>query len=270
VPRRFCKSTTDLVFAEIGGHELLLDISVPNDIDGPPLVMWIHGGGWREGSHKANRIPWIAEYGYATASISYRLTDRAVFPAQIHDCKGAVRWLRANAVEFGYDATRIAAAGSSAGAHLAMLLGTSAGVKALEGEVGGNLDQSSTVSAVVQYFGPSDFVLRAETQPSSATSPERGSFKLLNGDATGHIDMNLARMASPVFYVEKDSCPMLSFHGLADTVVLPDQALRIADAFRRNGLAHELRMIPGAGHGDQVFFEGENRAAVVRFLKQYL
>ena len=82
--------------------------------------------------------------------------------------------------------------------------------------------------------------------------------------------MNLARMASPVFYVDKNTCPMLSFHGSADTIVLPDQALRIADAFRRNGLAYELRMIPGAGHGGPVFFEGENRAAVVRFLEQYL
>ena len=267
---RLCRSATDLVFAEIGEHKLLLDISVPNDIDEPPLVMWIHGGGWRGGSNKANRMPWIVEYGYAMASISYRLTDLAVFPAQIHDCKGAVRWLRANAERFGYDATRIAAAGSSAGAHLAMLLGTSAGVKALEGDIGGNLDQSSAVSAVIQYFGASDFILRAETQPSSATSPERGSFKLLNGDATGHIDMDLARTASPVFYVGKNSCPMLSFHGSADTIVLPDQAQRIADAFRKNGLAHELRMVPGAAHGDLVFFEGENRAAVVRFLEQYL
>ena len=133
MPERFCNSTTDLVFAEIGGHELLLDVSVPNNVCGPPLIIWIHSGGWRGGSHKANRISWIVEYGYAMASISYRLTDRAVFPAQIHDCKGAVRWLRANAERFGYDATRTVAAGASAGAHLAMLLGTSAGVKALEG-----------------------------------------------------------------------------------------------------------------------------------------
>lgn len=267
---RLDRSATDLVFAEIDGHELLLDVTVPDNVDRPPLVIWIHGGGWRGGSHKANRMPWIVEYGYAMASISYRLTDRAVFPAQIHDCKGAVRWLCANAERFGYDATRIAAAGSSAGAHLAMLLGTSAGVKALEGDIGGNLDQSSAVSAVIQYYGASDFILRAETQPSSATSPERGSFKLLNGDATGHIDMDLARMASPVYYVDRNSCPMLSFHGSDDSTVLPDQAIRIADAFRRNGLVHELHMIPGAGHGSPVFFEGENRRAVVRFLEQVL
>jgi len=94
-------------------------------------------------------MAWIVEHGYATASISYRLTDKAIFPAQIHDCKGAIRWLRANAETLAYDPERVAVAGSSAGANLAMLIGTSAGVEALEGDVGGNLDQSAAVSAVV-------------------------------------------------------------------------------------------------------------------------
>lgn len=260
----------DVVFAEVEGHLLKLDLTMPEGVDNPPLVVWIHGGGWRQGSYKNCRAPWLPEHGYALASIGYRLTDRAVFPAQIHDCKGAVRWLRANAGRFGYDPDRIAVGGSSAGGHLAMLLGLSADVPELEGEVGGNLDRSSAVKAVLNYFGPSDFILRAETQPVSATTPQRGSFALLNGAATGHIDMDLARQASPAFYVGPDSPPMFIMHGLADETVLPDQAQRIADAYARAGAAFEKHMVPDLGHGARQLFEGEHRETAVRFLDRYL
>ena len=263
-------TTIDQICAEVDGHQLLVDVSVPNDAERPPLVVWIHGGGWRHGSQKSNRMPWLTDLGYAMASISYRLTDKAVFPAQIHDCKGAIRWLRRQADTFGYDATRVAAAGCSAGGHLAMLLGTSAGVEALEGDVGGNLDQSSAVSAVVQYCGPADFILRAETQPVSATTPQRGSFKLLNGHNLGHIDMELAVIASPTTYVGPDSPPMLTLHGQADETVLPDQAHRIAAVYQQHNAPHELHMVPAAGHGAQALFDGEYRAIAARFLQEHL
>ena len=262
--------TVDEIFAEIDGHPLRLSVTLPDGVPHPPLVVWIHGGGWRNGSYKNNRLAWLTEHGYATASISYRLTDRATFPAQIHDCKAAIRWLRAHAARLGYDGTRIAAAGSSAGAHLAMLLGTSAGNAELEGHIGGNLDCSSAVTAVVQYFGPSDFILRAKTQPHSATSPDRGSFKLLNGHLTGHIDMDLARLASPAFHVSAESPPLISIQGLADDKVLPDQAERITDAYQAVGRPCELYRVPGAGHGSKQCFEGEYREAVIRFLQRYL
>lgn len=265
-----CREASDQVVAEVDGYPLLVDVRVPERVSRPPLVVWIHGGGWRGGSYKSNRAAWLVEYGLATASISYRLTDRAIFPAQIHDCKGALRWLRAQADRFGYDPGRIAVAGGSAGAHLAMLLGTTAGQAELEGDVGGHLEQSSAVAAVVQYFGPTDFLLRAKTQPHSATSPERGSFALLNGPATGHIDLALARLASPAMQVDEHSAPLLSLQGLADITVLPDQAVRMAEAYAAAQRPHELHLVAGARHGDQRLFEGGYRETAVRFLRRWL
>lgn len=266
------KTYEDNLIAEVDSVQLLCDITVPDSDSAPPLIVWIHGGGWRKGSCKHVRIPWVTECGFALASISYRFTDKAVFPSQIHDCKGAIRWLRANADRFGYDASRIAVSGSSAGAHLAMLLGTSSGVPELEGDIGGNLGQSSAVQAVVQYFGPSDFILRAETQPETVDTQERGSFQLLNGAATGRIDMHLARQASPVTYVSSDSPPLLSFQGLADDVVLPDQAERITEAYREHGAISELVLVDGAGHGGGVasMFEGGHRERMIAFLRARL
>ena len=154
----------DLSYAEVDGESLRLDLYLPESVSRPPLVVWIqHGGGWRGGSKMNPKLLELTRHGYAMASISYRLTDNAIFPAQIHDCKAAIRWLRANAARFGYSADWIAVAGSSAGGHLALLVGTSGNVESLEGEVGGHFDQSSTVQAVIDYFGPSDFVLRGKT-----------------------------------------------------------------------------------------------------------
>ena len=119
----------NLVFAKVDGQELTLDLYVPDGASAakPKLVVWIHGGGWRGGSKNKPPLRKLSDCGYAVASISYRFTDQAIFPAQIHDCKGAVRWLRAHADEYGYAADWIAVAGSSAGGHLALLLGVSSG-----------------------------------------------------------------------------------------------------------------------------------------------
>ena len=108
----------DLEFANVNGKSLKLDLYLSGATDAP-LVVFIHGGGWRAGSKDNCPISWLTDHGYAVASISYRLTDQAVFPAQLHDCKAAVRWLRAHAAEYGFSTERIAVAGSSAGGHLA-------------------------------------------------------------------------------------------------------------------------------------------------------
>ena len=260
----------DLSFAQVDGQELLLDLYLPNGVESPPLVVFVHGGGWRSGSHRNCRIDWAAEHGFAVASISYRLTDVAIFPAQIHDCKAAIRWLRTHADKYGYDATKIAVAGSSAGGHLAVLLGTSGGDPELEGTVGGNIDQSSRLQAVVNYFGPTDFILRAESQPELANSTEAGSFALLGGLRTGKVDADLARQASGAMYVGEGDPPLLTIHGADDRRVLPDQAHRITDVYATHGLPATLRLVPGAGHGAKSLFEGEHRTAVVEFLKRHL
>lgn len=246
------KPTKDITFATVDGHALKLDLFMPKTVKTkvktnatkPPLVVFIHGGGWRNGSYKRCHTKWLTEYGYAVASVGYRLTDKAIFPAQVHDCKAAIRWLRAHAADYGYDATRIGVAGTSAGGYLALMMGVtgkagkaSATSKAkndkheLEGKVGEHLEQSSAVHAIVDYYGPSDFVLRSQNQPSKTESEDGSVYKLLGGPASKHIA--LAKLASPVFHVTKDDPPLLIIHGEKDTTVKPDQAKRMADVYRK-------------------------------------
>ena len=158
------KAHRDLVYVGNGHERHKLDLFVPEKADGPlPLIIWVHGGGWQNGS-KDGCPPLrdgYTERGYAVASINYRLSGHAVFPAQIEDCKAAIRWLRAHAKEYNLDPQRFGVWGSSAGGHLVALIGTSGDVK--EFDVGANLDQSSRVQAVCDYYGPTDFTVFVTT-----------------------------------------------------------------------------------------------------------
>lgn len=263
----------DVVFAEVDGQKLPLNLYLPKNADAtnarrPPLVVFIHGGSWRAGSYKTCPVDYLAEAGFAVASIEYRFTNIAKFPAQIHDCKAAVRWLRANAEKYGYDATRIGVAGSSAGGHLAVLLGTSGDVADLEGDVGDNKDQSSRVQAVVDFYGPTDFVLRGKTHPARANAPDSGTFQLLGGAAVD--DDARARRASGVAYVSPDDPPLLIFHGDKDKTVYLDQSESLRDAYQKQKLPVELIVVAGGGHGGAAFHSGPNRERVVAFLKKHL
>lgn len=260
----------DLEYARVDGQSLKLDLYMPTDRDTkPPLIVWIHGGGWRGGSKSKVPISDVVDRGYALASLQYRFTDTAIFPAQIHDCKGAVRWLRAQADDYGYDADWIAVAGSSAGGHLALLMGTSGGVAELEGSVGGNLDQASTVQAVVDYFGPSDFVLRGKTQPERAYTEKSGSYALLGGVRNGNVDPRLERVASPAHHVDDSDPPLLVFHGVDDQTVLLDQSERIVAAYQHVGLRAKMITIENAGHGGAKFFNVENQQVLREFLDEH-
>ena len=163
------KEIKDIEFAKIKDHSLKLDLYLPEKAKESALVVWIHGGGWQKGSKNDCKVKWLTEHGYSVASISYRLSQIAKFPAQLHDCKGAIRWLRANSSRYGYKTNHIVVAGSSAGGHLAALIGTTSGNQRLEGDVGGNLNQRSSVSAIIDYYGATDFILRSKTQPSFIT-----------------------------------------------------------------------------------------------------
>lgn len=270
---KMTKIHRDLVFATVEKHELKLDLFLPDPSaevsDRPPLVVWIHGGGWRSGSKAKPPLRKLTECGYALASISYRFTDQAIFPAQIHDCKAAIRWLRANSERFGYESSWIAVAGSSAGGHLALLLGSSGGVEELEGDLGDSTGESSQVQAVIDYYGPSDFVLRGKTQPERAYTEKSGSFALLGGVEFGRVDPHLEAIASPSRYVGEGDPPLLVFHGTDDEMVLMDQSERILSLYREHGLAAELVVVPDAGHGGTKFFWGENFDRVQNFLDQH-
>jgi len=258
----------DVVFAEIGESKLRLNLIVPKNVENPALVVFIHGGGWKNGSYKACKVTWLVEHGFAVASIGYRLSQVATFPAQIHDCKGAIRWLRAHAGEYGYNAEKIGVCGSSAGGQLAALMGTSGDVEALEGETAGHLDQSSRVQAVINYYGPNDFVLRSKKHPAKTESPEGSVYKLLGGSASSRID--LAKLASPAWQVTEDDAPMLVFHGTNDRTVQFNQAERIVEVYQEAGLPIELAALEGAGHGGKEFFFGKSREQAVAFFRKHL
>ena len=147
----------DLVYAKVDGRELKLDVYWDETAEGTmPLIVCVHGGGWTEGSKDWCPALRMVKSGYVAASINYRLSQHAPFPAQIHDCKAAIRWLRAHAKDYHIDPKRIGVWGGSAGGHLVALLGTTGGNKELEGSVGGNMEQSSRVQAVCDFFGPTD------------------------------------------------------------------------------------------------------------------
>ncbi|MCF7784759.1 MAG: alpha/beta hydrolase [Prosthecobacter sp.] len=247
------KGLRDLVYVE-GGHERQkLDLYLPEKAEGPlPLIIWVHGGGWQNGSKDGCpplRAGFVAQ-GYAVASINYRLSGHAVFLAQIEDCKAAIRWLRAHAKEYSLDPQRFGVWGSSAGGHLVALIGTSGDVK--EFDVGANLDQSSRVQAVCDYYGPTDFTVFVTTPgyESHATdaSPEA---KLIGGAVMKNKDK--AARVNPITYVSKDDPPFLMVHGDKDPTVPINQSQLLFDALKMTEVSAHFHTIHGAGHGGPGF-----------------
>jgi acetyl esterase/lipase len=232
-----------------GGHpRQTLDLYVPRDGTNLPLLIHIHGGAFKAGS-KADGVPVAyAHQGYAIASLNYRLSQHAKFPAQIEDCKAAVRWLRAHAAEYRLDPNRFAAWGASAGGYLATLLGTTGETRTFD--VGANLDQSSRVQAVVDYFGPTDFLQMDAHRPphgmphDPAGSPES---ELIGGALQENREK--AARANPITYVTKDTPPFLICHGDADLLVPHHQSELLEAALEKAGVPVTLYTVKGAGHG---------------------
>lgn len=258
------KVSRDLPYIENGHERQRLDLYLPENADHPlPVVVWVHGGGWRGGSKDSGRraLPLVGK-GYAVASINYRLSQHAVFPAQIEDCKAAIRWLRANAEKYNLDPDHIGVWGSSAGGHLVALLGTSGDVKELEGN-DGSPGQSSRVQAVVDWYGPADF-LKFQLSENS----ESAISKLLGGTIQDNPDK--AKQASPVTYVSKDDPPFLIMHGDKDPTVPFNQSERLADALKKAGVPVTFQPIPGAKHGGPEFRSPENLKTIEEFFDKYL
>ncbi len=233
----------DLEYAKAGDHSLKLDLYLPKDAKGPvPLVIWVHGGGWESGSKEFCPTISMIRDGFAAASVEYRLTDVAAYPAQIHDVKAAVRWLRAHAAEYNLDPQKFGAWGGSAGGHLVALLGTSGGLPELEGELG-NAEQSSAVQAVCDWYGPADFTVMPGLE---LMGPKSAVYKLFGGPPAQKKDM-LAQ-ASPVTHITADDPPFLIMHGDADKVVNVAQSVRLDEALRAAGVRTELIVLKGEGH----------------------
>jgi acetyl esterase/lipase len=260
-------SHRDIEYASVGGISLKLDLYLPDTTGKPfPVVMWVHGGGWQAGDKSYPMILPLVKEGFAIASIDYRLSQQALFPAQIHDCKAAVRWLRANAARYGLNPDKIGAAGASAGGHLVALLGTTANHPELEGTEG-NAGVSSAVQAVVDYFGPADFINWNKNNPNPAAqeSADDPIARLIGGTVLANLDK--ARAASPITYVSSQSCPFFIAHGDRDSLVPLGQSIELNDALQKAGVPSTLYVVKGGGHG---FNNMPALLGAFAFLKQYL
>lgn len=249
------RAERDIVYAKIGTRELKLDLYLSSQPPAKPqpLIVWIHGGAWRAGT-KDNPpvVPYVAR-GYAAASIGYRYTQEAPFPANADDCKAALNWLRANAAKYNIDPNRIGLWGSSAGGHLVAFLGTT----------------GTQVQAVVDWYGPT-LVTRMSHFPSRMDhdSPASPESQLLGGLVQQNPD--LAARANPAAFASKDDPPFLIQHGDADPLVPAEQSEILADALKAAGARVEFEIIKGGGHGGPRFQTPENLARVQRFFDSIL
>jgi acetyl esterase/lipase len=239
-----------------------LDLYVPESGEDPlPLIVWIHGGAWRQGSKEyCPPLPWV-EKGYVIASINYRLCQHAQFPAQIEDCKSAVRWLRAHAQMYKIDPERIVAWGDSAGGHLASLLGTAGDIPDWEQ---GYPIGSSRVQVVIDWYGRADLAC-VSTDPAYADSPIA---MLLGGSGPEVKDQ--AEDASPIHYVSKNDPAFLIMHGDKDGVVPVEQSMAFTSALKEAGVKVKLVILRGAGHGGEEFLAPEQIRAIDTFLQEQL
>ena len=201
--------------------------------------------------------------------MDYRLTTTAKFPALIHDCKGAIRWLRAHAPEYGYNSELIGIAGNSAGGHMVALIGTSNGNKKLEGNVGGNKSQSSHVQAIVSYYGASNLTTILGQSTPHGLSVRVPALKLLLGDTPDKTEA-LAKLASPIFHVDKNDPPLLLLHGDQDPQMPINQAHELHATYKAQKLDVHFEVIHGGAHGGKAFYDPERNALVKKFFDRTL
>jgi acetyl esterase/lipase len=262
----------DVRYAVIDGIELALDLHLPAVADAP-LVVYAHGGGFMFGDKSDGadaRLGALARQGVAVASVNYRFVPQAIFPAQIHDLKGAVRWLRAHRGKFGLRTNHVAVWGASAGAYLATMVALSAGDPELEGDIGGNAGYSSTVQAAVVWFGPSDLVSSGRRSPLE----KQIMFPPFEAAVLGVEDVRqapgLAARANALARASRDAPPFLIAHGDSDRIVPVGESLALHQAIGRAGGTSTLALLAGAGHEDDAFDRFPNLAMTAAWLHSVL
>jgi acetyl esterase/lipase len=258
----------DVEYARVGEHVLKLDLHLPKEAN-PPLVVYVHGGAWRSGTKSDLRIAKLLDHGFAIASVDYRLSTQAVFPAQVHDIKAAIRFLRAKSGEFQINGTRIGVIGSSAGGHLAALAGVTNDHQLLEGEVGKHLDESSKAQCIVSLYGASNLQSILSQSTEFGLKMRVPALQLLLG---GQPDekADLAKLASPTAHVDAGDPPLLLIHGDADPQMPPQQSEEFSKAYEAAKLSSQIIIIPGGKHGGAEFYDEERTGVIAKFLTTHL
>ncbi len=247
---------TDLPYANTDNPRQMLDLLIPRERgDDPlPVVVFIHGGAWRAGQKEGGRrrvAPFVESGEFAGATIAYRLSSEAIWPNQIHDCKAAIRWIRANAKKYNLDPNRIGVWGTSAGGHLVAMLGTSGDVASMDGSIGPRTGLSSRVSCVADFFGPTNFLTMNETAIPSATMDHDAADSPESQLIGGPIQENpqIVATANPITYVSPDDPPFLIVHGTLDPLVSFNQSDLLHAALKKAEVDTTLITVEGGGHG---------------------
>jgi len=221
----------NVVYAVRPGKTLHMGLYVPHGSAPAPMIVWLHGGGWKYGDKAYHlSIRDLTREGFAIASVQYRLLWHAPWPAQIEDCEEAVAWVRTNGKRYGIDPGRLAVAGESAGGHLAALVGTR--------------ETRRRVKAVFAMYPPTDLVLMGRRY---AGYGRFSIFSQMFGGAIVHRRAE-ARAASPITYADRNSPPFLLIHGDKDSLVPSEQSELLDAALRKAGVESKLVIVPGKGH----------------------
>lgn len=270
-PARAENATTkvlrDVEYARAGEQSLKLDLHLPAGKVRSPLIVWIHGGAWRSGSKKDVPIQMLVAEGFPIASVDYRLSTQAKFPAQVHDIKAAIRFLRGHGRDWKLP-KKVLIAGDSAGAHLAALVGVSNGNTDLEGVLGDDRTQSSDVQGIISFYGAANLTTILQQSTPHGLSVRVPALELLLGAQPTNA-VELARLASPVFHVGAHDPPLLLLHGDQDPQMPINQSLELLGAYRKVKAPVQFEVVHGAAHGGARFYDEERMAIVRAFLRRY-
>ncbi len=274
------KEYIDIAYAS-GSNAQKMDIFLPDTVkDKNPVLIWIHGGGWKGGDksefRNSSRLTELKKRGYAVVVINYRLSGEAKFPSQIFDVKAAIRWVKANAGTYKFNPDKIGVWGSSAGGHLSALAGTSGSIAELEDLNQGNSSFSSTVQVVVDWYGPTDFLKMdslalaqgcTSSNHNAANSPES---ELIGFKITTRAD--LVAKANPITYISNDDPPFLIEHGLIDcTVAYGQSQLLFKELLPVLGSQKvKIKLLDATGHGGGLFSAASTATEAIDFLDTYL
>lgn len=262
------ETQTDIEYARVGDQVLKLDLYLPKAAN-PPLLIYVHGGAWRAGTKSDVPILKLLNYGFAIASVDYRLSIQAVFPAQVHDIKAAIRFLRAKSELYHLNTKKLGIVGSSAGGHLAALVGVTNGHQALEGNVGEDLNQSSDVQCIISLYGASNLQTILSQSTEFGLQMRVPALELLLG---GQPDQKpeLAKLASPMAQLDPNDPALLLIHGDADPQMPAAQSQEFEKAYKAIRLPVEYLVMPESKHGGPEFYDNERIAIMANFLRTHL